>query len=154
MAYGHRDKASCKDIELIVPPAAGTANAILSAADNLKFLGKTPLAAAVKQAAEALRYTEGTSKVVVITDGLESCGGDPCALGKELKAAGTGFVADVVGFGLNANEGREVACLAEATGGKYIQASDEKGLREALTATVAAPAPAPASTSAPAPAVA
>lgn len=142
MAYGHRDKASCKDIELIVPPAAGTAGAITSAADNLKFLGKTPLVAAVRQAAEALRYTEGPSRVVVITDGMESCGGDPCALGKELKAAGAGFVADVVGFGLNANEGREVACLAEATGGKYIQASDEKALREALLATVAAPTPA------------
>src|SRR5262245_29568314 len=41
MAYGHREKGSCEDIELIVPPAAGTAGAITIAADNLKFLGKT-----------------------------------------------------------------------------------------------------------------
>ncbi|MGB3539837.1 MAG: VWA domain-containing protein [Mesorhizobium sp.] len=137
MAYGHREKASCDDVELIVPPATGTANAISTAADNLKFLGKTPLTAAVRQAAEALNYTEGQTKIVLITDGLESCGGDPCALGKELKAAGPGFTADIVGFGLSSDDGRQVACLAEATGGKYIQASDEKALQEALAEAVA-----------------
>ena len=57
MAYGHREKGSCVDIELVVPPAAGSAPAITSAADAMKFLGKTPLTAAVRQAAEALRYT-------------------------------------------------------------------------------------------------
>lgn len=143
MAYGHREKGSCSDIELIVPPAAGSAGAIATAADNLKFLGKTPLTAAVKQAAEALKYTEDKAKVILITDGLETCGGDPCALGKELKAAGVDFTADVVGFGLTAEEGRQVACLAENTGGKYIQASDEAALKDALVETVAAPAPAP-----------
>lgn len=137
MAYGHRQKGSCDDIELIVPPAAGTAGAISTAADNLKFLGKTPLTAAVRQAAEALRYTEEKAMVILITDGLETCGADPCALGKELKAAGVDFTADVVGFGLTAEEGRQVACLAENTGGKYIQASDAKALQDALAETVA-----------------
>jgi len=144
MAYGHREKGSCEDIQLIVPPQAGSASAITDAADSLKFLGKTPLTAAVKQAAEALKYTEDKATVVLITDGLETCGGDPCALGKELEASGVDFTADVVGFGLTADEGKQIACLAENTGGKYIQASDEKALQEALVETVAAPAPAPA----------
>lgn len=152
MAYGHREKGSCSDIELIVPPAAGTAGAITTAADNLKFLGKTPLTAAVKQAAEALKYTEDKATVVLITDGLETCGGDPCALGKELEAAGVDFTADVVGFGLTAAEGKQVSCLADNTGGKYIQASDEAALKDALAETVAAPAPAPAPEPAPEPA--
>jgi Ca-activated chloride channel family protein len=143
MAYGHREKGSCSDIELIVPPQAGSASAIIQAADSMKFLGKTPLTAAVKQAAEALKYTEDKAKVILITDGLETCGGDPCALGKELEASGVDFTADVVGFGLTAEEGRQVACLAENTGGKYIQASDEAALKEALAETVAAPVPAP-----------
>src|SRR5690606_24916560 len=124
MAYGHREKGSCDDIELIVPPAAGSAGAITSAADSLKFLGKTPLSAAVKQAAEALKYTEEKSTVILITDGIETCEADPCALGTELEQAGIDFTAHVVGFGLSAEEGREVACLAENTGGKYLQASN------------------------------
>ncbi|OBQ87912.1 VWA domain-containing protein [Mesorhizobium sp. WSM3873] len=153
MAYGHRQKGSCADIELIVPPQAGSASAISAAADSMKFLGKTPLTAAVKQAAEALKYTEDKATVVLITDGLETCGGDPCALGKELKETGVDFTADVVGFGLTADEGRQIACLAENTGGKYIQASDEKALQQALVETVAAPpAPEPAPAPAPAPA--
>lgn len=152
MAYGHRQKGSCADIELIVPPQAGSASAISAAADSMKFLGKTPLTAAVKQAAEALKYTEDKATVVLITDGLETCGGDPCALGKELKETGVDFTADVVGFGLTADEGRQIACLAENTGGKYIQASDEKALQQALVETVAAPAPAPEPAPAPAPA--
>ena len=134
MAYGHREKGNCADIELIVPPAAGTAGAITTAADNLKFLGKTPLTAAVRQAAEALKYTEDKATVILITDGLETCNADPCALGKELEQSGVDFTANVVGFGLTAEEGKQVACLAENTGGKYIQADDAKGLEEALVA--------------------
>jgi Ca-activated chloride channel family protein len=153
MAYGHREKGSCTDIELVVPPAAGTAQAITQAADTMRFLGKTPLTAAVRQAAEALRYTEERSTVLLITDGIETCEADPCALGKELESAGVDFTAHVVGFGLTAEEGREVACLAENTGGKYLQASDADGLKEALAATVVAPAePAEAAPAEPAPA--
>ena len=85
MAYGHREKGTCEDIELVVPPAAGSASAITAAADTMKFLGKTPLSAAVRQAAEALKYTEDKATVILITDGLETCEADPCALGKELE---------------------------------------------------------------------
>src|SRR5262245_59172845 len=151
MAYGHRSKGDCKDIELIVPPAAGTSGAITTAADNLKFLGKTPLTQAVKQAAEALQYTEDKASVILITDGLETCGGDPCALGKELEASGVDFTANVVGFGLTAEEGRQIACLADNTGGKYFPASDAAGLKDALVQTVVAPEPTPPPAPAPAP---
>ena len=152
MAYGHREKGSCEDIELVVPPAAGTAGAITTAADAMKFLGKTPLSAAVKKAAEDLKYTEDKATVILITDGLETCNADPCALGKELEQSGVDFTAHVVGFGLTAEEGKKVACLAENTGGKYIQASDEAALEEALKVTVAPPpAPAPEPMPAPAP---
>lgn len=155
MAYGHREKGSCEDIELVVPPARGTAAAITDAADRMKFLGKTPLSAAVKKAAEDLRYTEEKATVILITDGLETCEADPCALGKELEQSGVDFTAHVVGFGLTAEEGGKVACLAENTGGKYMQASDARGLEDALKAAVAEaakPAPEPQPQPAPEPA--
>ena len=154
MAYGHREKGSCDDIELVVPPAAGSAASITAAADAMKFLGKTPLSAAVKQAAESLKYTEEKSTVILITDGIETCEADPCALGKELEEAGVDFTAHVLGFGLSAEEGREVACLAENTGGKYLQASDAAALKDALAEAVTiAPEPAPEPEPAPAPEV-
>lgn len=148
MAYGHREKGSCTDIELVVPPAKGSAQAIIEAANAMRFLGKTPLSDAVKKAAEDLRYTEDAATVILITDGIETCEADPCALGAALEESGVNFTAHVVGFGLTEEEGRAVACLAENTGGKYIQASDAGGLIEALQTTVAVaeppPPPAPA----------
>lgn len=144
MAYGHREKGSCEDIQLIVPPAPGTGAAIVEAANGLKFLGKTPLSEAVRRAAEALKSTEAKATVILITDGIETCNADPCALGTELEASGVDFTAHVVGFGLTKEEGAQVACLAENTGGKYIEAKDAGSLQEALkTAVVAEPEPAP-----------
>ena len=150
MVYGHREKGSCSDIELAVPPEAGSAAAISAFINAVNPKGKTPLTDATRQAAEALRYTEEKSTVILVTDGLETCNADPCALGKELEASGVDFTAHVVGFGLTKEEGQAVACLAENTGGKYLQASDAGQLAEALAETVAAPAPEP--TPAPAPA--
>ena len=136
MVYGHRDKGSCEDIELVVPPAAGTSAAIIAATNKISPKGKTPLSAAVKQAAEALKYTEEKATVILVTDGLETCNADPCALGAELEKAGVDFTAHVVGFGLSEAEGKKVACLATNTGGQYIQASNAKSLTKALTTTV------------------
>lgn len=140
IAYGHRQKGMCSDIELVVEPAAGTGAAIADAADAMRFLGKTPLSQAVKQAAETLRFTEEKATVILITDGIETCDADPCALANELKQSGVDFTAHVVGFGLSREEGRQVACLADNTGGRYIQANDAGGLADALTRTVVAEA--------------
>lgn len=152
MAYGHREKGDCNDIELLVPPAADSAEAIGKAAAGVSPKGKTPISEAVKLAAEGLNYTEDKATVILITDGLETCEADPCALASSLEGQGIDFTTHVVGFGLTDEEGRQVACLAENTGGKYIAAGDENALTEALASTVAEaaapaepePAPAPA----------
>ncbi|MDO9415792.1 vWA domain-containing protein [Pararhizobium sp.] len=139
MAYGHRDKGSCSDIELVIPPATGTQSAIIDFVENVEPKGKTPLTQAVREAAEAMKYTEEKTTVVLVTDGLESCEADPCALAEELESKGVDFTAHVVGFGLTEEEGSKVSCLAEKTGGKYFQASDADQLVAALAATVAKP---------------
>jgi Ca-activated chloride channel family protein len=102
MAYGHRQKGQCGDIETLVAPAQGSASAISNAAEGLSPLGKTPLTASVRRAAEELKYTEDKATVVLITDGVETCEADPCALGRELEKLGVDFTAHVVGFGLSA----------------------------------------------------
>lgn len=145
IAYGHRTKGDCDDIETLVPAAIGTASAISSAADNMQFLGKTPLTESVRRAAEELRSTEDKATVVLITDGIETCQGDTCALATELEASGVDFTAHVVGFGLTKDEGQQVSCLADMTGGKFITADSLAELIVALQATViSAPNPEPA----------
>ncbi|MEN0000200.1 MAG: VWA domain-containing protein [Pseudomonadota bacterium] len=139
IAYGHNRKGDCSDIQTLVQPGPVTQTAapISQAVGRLNPKGKTPLSDAVRQAAEQLRYTEDAATVILITDGLETCNADPCALGRELEQAGVGFTAHVIGFGLTEEEGRQVSCLAENTGGRYIPANDADTLGEALTETVA-----------------
>jgi hypothetical protein len=143
IAYGHRRKGDCKDIELIVPPAPGTSGKVLNAVNEMRFLGMTPLSEAVRQAAQALRHTEQAATVVLVTDGLETCNLDPCAVANELEKSGVNFTAHVIGFGLTKDEGAKVACLATNTGGRYLQASDGAGLSAALRQVVSEPATPP-----------
>ena len=136
MAYGHRTKGDCADIEMLVGPEAGTADRIVGAAMSLNPRGKTPLSAAVRQAAEELHYTEDKATVVLITDGIETCNADPCALASELEAAGVDLTVNVVGFGLSEADGATVQCLADNTGGIYIAADDEDALKDAIDVAV------------------
>lgn len=141
IAYGHRRKGDCKDIELMVPPAPGTSGQVLKAVNDMRFLGMTPLSDAVRQAAEALRHTEQPATVVLVTDGLETCAADPCAVATELEKSGVNFTAHVIGFGLTKEQGAKVACLAENTGGRYLQAADGAALAAALGEVVSEPVP-------------
>jgi Ca-activated chloride channel family protein len=143
MAYGHREKGNCADIELLIGPAPAAAAEIVGTANELNPKGKTPLSDAVRQAAEALKYSESKSTVILITDGLETCNADPCAVARELESTGVDFTAHVVGFGLSAEEGRQVACIADETGGKYIPAENAEALIDALSETVAEVAASP-----------
>lgn len=148
MTYGHREKGNCADIEMLVQPATGTGAAIAAAADGINPKGMTPISDAVRLAAEDLAFTEQKATVILITDGLETCEVDPCALASDLEAQGIDFTTHVLGFGLSDEEGQQVACLAENTGGKYLSANDGAALVDALTATVvevaqAAPEPEP-----------
>ncbi len=143
MAYGHRTKGDCGDIELLVTPEAGTADRIVEAAMSLNPRGKTPLSDAVRQAAELLNYTEDKASIVLITDGIETCAADPCALASELEGKGIDFAVNVVGFGLSKEEGAAVQCLAENTGGTYLSADDADGLKNAIDVAVNDAPPAP-----------
>ncbi|QQR40298.1 vWA domain-containing protein [Devosia rhizoryzae] len=160
MTYGHREKGNCADIEMLVEPAPGNGAAIAAAADEINPKGMTPISDAVRLAAKDLAYTEEKATVILITDGLETCEVDPCALASDLEAKGIDFTTHVLGFGLSDEEGQQVACLAENTGGRYLSAADGDALVEALTTTVAQvaeaqpepqPEPEPAPVSAPEP---
>ncbi|MEM7567186.1 MAG: VWA domain-containing protein, partial [Pseudomonadota bacterium] len=144
--YGHRRRGDCSDIELVVPlaPGAQSLGAMASAVAGITPRGKTPLTASVRQAADAMKYQEVPATVVVITDGIESCDADPCALSRELERLGVDFTAHVVGFGLSDDDRAAVACIAEETGGEYFDAGNADALADALTTVVQVePEPAP-----------
>jgi Ca-activated chloride channel family protein len=132
MAYGHRRKADCADIELIAPVATLNPSVITSAIDALIPRGRTPIAESLKQAGQVLQSAKGKSTIILVSDGIETCGGDPCAVAAALKKSGAGLVAHVVGFDLNDNARRQLQCIASNTGGAYFDARDAEGLGKAL----------------------
>jgi Ca-activated chloride channel homolog len=154
VVYGHREKGSCTDIETVWPPKPLTASQFMGPIDALLPKGKTPMTQAVRQAAEALKYTEQKSTVILVSDGLETCGADPCAMARELEAAGVELTVHTVGFGLD-DKGAiaQLKCMAEETGGVSVLADNADELETALHQAVEAAAPPPPPEPAPEPVI-
>lgn len=142
MAYGHRRKGDCNDIELLIEPGRFDAGRLRTQVNALSPMGMTPISAAVRQAAEALRYTEQKATVILVSDGEETCQADPCALGAELERQGIDFTAHVIGFDIPAGglADTQLRCLAERTGGRYVKADTASELNQALDAVSDSPA--------------
>ena len=143
MAYGHRRAGDCRDIEMLRPPGPVDEAAVGETLGRLTARGRTPLTESVREAARVLRVQERGGTIILVTDGIETCGGDPCALAAELEAANAGFTAHVVGFDLRSPQERvRVACIAERTGGLFVAAGNAAELADALSRTAEArPAP-------------
>lgn len=147
--FGPGPEDSCSNTELRFKPQSNAAPRVIADVDNLSPIGQTPLTDAVKHAVTALDVGEDPGVVVLLTDGRESCGGDPCALAEEL-AAGQKVTVHVIGFkvreqyfqwnGHGAKNGRTTArCLADETGGKYVSAESTEELTKALQETLSCP---------------
>jgi Ca-activated chloride channel family protein len=146
IAYGHREKGNCNDIEVLREPGKLDASDYMMAVNSLEPKGQTPMTAAVKMAAESLQFTEKKATVILVSDGIENCGLDPCAVAEDLAKMGIDLKVHTVGFGLD-NKGAiaQLKCLAEKTGGTYTTANNAEELKNALAKTVAPPPPPAAS---------
>lgn len=136
MSYGHRRKGACDDIETLVPVQPNSAARITRKVKALQPKGKTPLSAALREAAKQLRIREEPATVVLVTDGLETCDADPCAVAAALEKTGIDFTAHVIGFDVRADERDRIACIARATGGKFLSAANAAELKSALATAV------------------
>ncbi len=149
IAYGHRRKGDCADIETLIPAGPLDRAAFMNVVNGLNAKGMTPLSQAVIDAAAALRSSEQKATVILVSDGEETCNLDPCAVGAELEASGVDFTAHVIGFDIqNPVHQAQLRCLAENTGGRYFNARNASELGSALQGAVSAStkaAPPPAS---------
>ena len=136
IAYGHREKGQCTDIETLVEVGPVNKNAVMSKVNAINPKGKTPISASVRRAAETLKYKEEKATVILVSDGLETCNADPCALANELEAAGVDFTTHVIGFDITEEEKEGLACLANNTGGRFMSAQSAGELTTALAETV------------------
>jgi len=133
--YGHRESSrspkTCTDSELVVPIQALDQQAILSAAEAVKPRGETPLVYSVLQAPADLKEVGGGT-VIVITDGEESCHGDPVKAAAQLKASGLDITLNIVGFTTGPSVQKQLGGFAQATGGRFYAADNGPALARAL----------------------
>lgn len=143
VTFGHRvskdlPEESCLDIELVVPYGVHPERAaILDQIAQVEARGKTPLA-------QALRFAAGVAgepaRLVLLTDGEETCGGDPLAAAREVCAGGTTL--DVVAVGVAPEVAALLGSLARTCGGRFVVTQDPTEL-PALFREVAIPTPPP-----------
>lgn len=106
-------------------------NSILSALNSTQIGGATPLTYALRQTVSkdfaGISY-QTKKKIILVTDGYESCGGNPCSYVRNLVQTRKDIVIDVILVGNSAS----LSCLADATGGNVYYANDVEAFRDAM----------------------
>lgn len=140
--YAHRrpgepKSESCQDIEQIFPLGPVDAGAYVEKVKAIQAIGWTPIADSVELAAKGLPAGDFNS-IILVSDGEETCGGDPCALAEALKASDAAVTIHVVGYAVDKATQEQLQCVAQASGGTYHDAQDAAGLLQALEEAMAA----------------
>lgn len=137
--FGHKEADSCRtDLEIPLGPldrgrAASTLRAV-----NAKNLAKTPIADSLRQVKSDLAGAPGPRLVILVTDGEETCGGDPASVIEDLKASGFDVRVNIVGFAIDELMVKEeFERWARLGGGRYFDAADGESLRGAVRGALA-----------------
>ena len=138
VAYGHRRKEDCKDVEFLVDVESGTKAQVTQSLKNIRPLGRTPLALSASQVINKLRATKMKATIILVTDGIESCNGNICDVINAAKKEGIDFRLHIIGFGLKAAETEQLRCAAKAGDGQYYDAANADRLTDVLSEATSA----------------
>jgi Ca-activated chloride channel homolog len=127
--YGHEgsnDEAgkaeSCASSEVVFEGASDDGDGLADALDQVEPVGYTPLARAIEDAQDDVPADATDSIVYVVTDGLETCGGDPVAAAQALAGTEIRPVVNVIGFQTGDADQAALAAIAQAGGGEFTAA--------------------------------
>lgn len=141
VAYGHRREGDCDDVETLVPLDRLDRAAMVARLEALRPRGKTPITRALEASFNQLEAADAAATLVLISDGLETCGGDPCAAVRAAREREIDFRLHVIGFDLGGEGATQLECAAEIGGGLYLTADDATQLNTVLGRVVEAPLP-------------
>ncbi len=131
---GLRVFGGCQVSKLLVPLAPLDRAALRARIQAIETGGPTPIAYALEQAKEDFDGAYGPDLILLVTDGMETCHGDPVKAAKDLLAAGYDLKIHVVGFDIGSlpKAREQLKEIAAATGGIYFDAQSSSELRQAL----------------------
>jgi Ca-activated chloride channel family protein len=126
---GDNKSEGCKDTQQLVPVGPVDKARAKGAIATLRPTGFTPVGLALRGAAQDLGTGDTTRRIVLITDGEDTCAPpDPCEVARELAAQGTHLVVDTLGLAPDEKVRRQLLCIAGATGGTYTAAQSPEEL--------------------------
>ena len=125
---------SCQSSDLTVPVDGVDPDALREQVANYAPVGWTPIGLSLERAAADFPAASETvtNAIILVTDGLETCDSDPCAIATALKESDAAVTVYVVGLGLDEEELRITGCIAENTGGQIVGAQNAGELSAAL----------------------
>ncbi len=140
-AFGQREPRSCRtDLEISLAPLDSNAAITTINAIEPQELSKTPIAASLAKVGEDLAGVNGERVVVLVTDGEETCDGDPEAAIRKLTASGIDVRVNIVGFAIDEYALRSTfESWARLGNGTYIDARNAGDLVGAISQSVNAP---------------
>lgn len=131
--YGHRyarQSNNCNDSQLEVPFAVSNHNTIINEIKDITPRGVTPITYSLLQAANDFPAGAGYRNIVIlITDGVESCGGDPCEASIALQKKGVFLRPFIIGLGVPG--GKALDCV-----GKFIDAENSRSFNKILNESI------------------
>ncbi len=137
--FGHKEgkskKESCQSSEIVYPLSPYDSSDFQSALNKFGAQGWTPLAKGIRDARKDLQEHagEGVQNIVyVVSDGEETCGGDPVKEAKELHNSDMKAIINVIGFDVSNREQRALKEVAREGGGSYKSANSAKELEDQL----------------------
>jgi len=136
--FGHKEAGSCRtDLELPLAPIDRNAAVAKIQGLGAMNLAKTPIGASLLKVRDDLKGVKGPMLVVLVTDGEETCGGDPKAAIQALRSGGMDVRVNIVGFAVDEvvlkDTFREWARVGN---GGYFDAQNGEQLKSALRATL------------------
>jgi hypothetical protein len=143
--YGTNKKRGCEDIDVAQPLGPIDKATLKAKVAGYNATGMTPIAASLEVAGKELSKSKGGPAIVLVTDGAESCHGDPAGVAAKLAAQfGVKFGINVIGFGIEPQERAQLADIASKGHGKLLtveSASELAGALQKVVAEKVAPAP-------------
>lgn len=131
--FGHREVDSCRtDLEIPLGPLDPAQAAATIAGINAMNLARTPIADSLAAVENDLAGA-ASGLIVLVTDGEETCEGDPGEVIEALQTRGFEVDLNIVGFAIDDAElAAQFESWAEQGGGRYFAASDQGGLSESI----------------------
>jgi len=112
--YGHTVKyppGDCKDSKLVVPFGNNNLDAIKQKVKEAQPTGITPIEHSLTESANDFPDNKANNIVIIITDGIEECGGDPCRARQKLMEKGIVFKPFIIGIGLTPEQIKTFECV-------------------------------------------